>query len=50
MNAPSGEGERERTLELIAWFQRRYPTPIERLKAARRAMIRARRRMPEGGH
>jgi hypothetical protein len=49
VNAPWGEGEREHTLELIAWFQRRYPTPIERLRAARRAMLRARRRMPGDG-
>jgi hypothetical protein len=46
VNAPWGDGERERSLELIAWFMRRYPTALERLKAGRRAMRRARLRMP----
>ena len=45
VSAPLGEDEREHTLELIAWFTHRYPTPLERLRAARRAMQRARKRM-----
>ena len=49
VNAPWGEGEREHTLELLEWFQRRYPNPLDRLRAARRAMLRARRRMPPAG-
>jgi hypothetical protein len=34
---PLGEEERERTLELVRWFTRRYPTPSERLDYVRRA-------------
>ena len=46
VQAPWGDGEREAAVELITWFVRRYPTPLERLKAARRAYRRARTRMP----
>jgi hypothetical protein len=34
---PLTDDERERTLELVRWFRRRYPTPAERLAYARRA-------------
>jgi hypothetical protein len=37
---PISEAERETTLELIRWFRRRYPTPLERLAWARRAQKR----------
>lgn len=33
---PISEEERTETRQLIQWFQRRYPTPHERLRAARR--------------
>lgn len=46
VDAPWSHEEREATAELIAWFTRRYPTPLERLRAARRAYRRARARMP----
>ncbi len=36
VNAPMTPDEREDLLEFIAWFNRRYPTPAERLRAARR--------------
>lgn len=44
VHAPWGEGEREAAHELITWFVRRYPTPLQRLQAARRAYRRARTR------
>lgn len=34
---PISDDERERTLELIRWFRRRYPSPRERLAYVRRA-------------
>ena len=34
---PLTDDERERTLELVRWFRRRYPTTAERLAYARRA-------------
>lgn len=34
---PITDDERERTLELVRWFTRRYPTPGERLAYVRRA-------------
>ena len=34
---PLTDDERERTLELVRWFTRRYPTPAERLAYVRRA-------------
>jgi hypothetical protein len=33
---PISEEERRETRQLIEWFQRRYPTPHERLRSARR--------------
>jgi hypothetical protein len=33
---PISEEERRETRQLIRWFQRRYPTPHERLRSARR--------------
>ncbi len=46
VGAPWTDAEREATTELIAWFMRRYPTAIDRLRVARRAYRRARLRMP----
>ena len=46
VRAPWAEGEIEGAIELITWFQRRYSTPLARLRAARRAYRRARARMP----
>ena len=37
MRAPMSDDERDEILSLIDWFTRRYPTPGERLAAARRA-------------
>lgn len=37
---PISDDERERTLELIHWFARRYPSPRERLNYVRRAYMR----------
>jgi hypothetical protein len=34
---PIGDEERRQTLELVAWFRRRYPTPAERSAYVRRA-------------
>lgn len=34
---PIGAEEHERTLELVRWFTRRYPTGAERLAYVRRA-------------
>jgi hypothetical protein len=34
---PLSDDERDRTLELVRWFTRRYPTPAERLAYARQA-------------
>jgi hypothetical protein len=34
---PLTDDERERTLELVRWFVRRYPTPAERLAYVRLA-------------
>ena len=44
--APMSPEEEAGNRELIAWFQRRYPTPAERLAYARRAYARWRRGMP----
>jgi hypothetical protein len=46
VNAPMSEEEREETLAMIAWFNRRYPTPRERLAYARRAFARLAGRAP----
>jgi hypothetical protein len=35
VNAPWTDQEREDFRALVAWFSRRYPTPAERLAAAR---------------
>jgi hypothetical protein len=43
LDAPISEAEREEVLALIRWFQRRYPTPAERLAYVRRAYARWRR-------
>lgn len=48
VNAPMSDAEREETLELIRWFMKRYPTPGERLAAARRAYAQWTRTTPSG--
>jgi hypothetical protein len=37
LQVPISDSEREGILELIAWFRRRYPTPVDRLRYVRRA-------------
>lgn len=37
VHAPMGEAERQEILDSVAWFTKRYPTPGERLAAARHA-------------
>ncbi len=37
IDAPWAPGELEEIHRLIDWFTRRYPTPLERLEAGRRA-------------
>jgi hypothetical protein len=34
---PITNEERDQVMALVAWFRRRYPTPLERLAYARRA-------------
>lgn len=43
LDAPITKAERDDVLALVRWFQRRYPTPIERPAYARRAYLRWRR-------
>lgn len=46
VNAPLSDAERTEQDDLIAWFNRRYPTPLDRLRYARRAYRRWRAAMP----
>lgn len=46
VEAPMSDREREETIELIAWFTRRYPTPAARLAYARAAAARWTAAMP----
>jgi hypothetical protein len=41
VHAPMSADEREELLSLIRWFKRRYPTVGDRLRAGRRAALRA---------
>ncbi len=50
VNAPMSEAERREILESVTWFKRRYPTPGERLEAARRACKQWAQGMPGAGH
>ncbi|MGH9390020.1 MAG: hypothetical protein ACRD1Z_10420 [Vicinamibacteria bacterium] len=43
LRTPVSDSEREEILALVAWFRRRYPTPLERLAYVRRAYRRWRR-------
>jgi hypothetical protein len=43
LDAPIGDAEREEVRALVAWFCRRYPTPLDRLGYVRRAYARWRR-------
>jgi hypothetical protein len=47
VNAPMSDDERQAILELFDWFCRRYPGPLDRLIAARRAYKRAALRNPQ---
>ncbi len=40
LDAPMTAEEHDEITSLLAWFQRRYPTPTERLAYARRAYAR----------
>jgi hypothetical protein len=40
VNQPMTADEEQQIRELLAWFARRYPTPAERLRYARRAYAR----------
>ncbi len=40
LDARMSDVEREQLLELVAWFQRRYPSPLQRLAYVRRAYAR----------
>lgn len=42
--APLTDEERTATLELVTWFTRRYPQPLERLRYVSRAYRRWQRR------
>jgi hypothetical protein len=44
--APLGDDERAAMRQLIEWFRRRYPTPHERLRSARRLWREWARSMP----
>jgi hypothetical protein len=46
---PLGPEELEENVALIEWFCRRYPTPEERMRYARRAYRRWKAAMPNGG-
>lgn len=46
VHAPMGEAERQEILDSVAWFTSRYPTPGERLAAARLAYKRWLQGMP----
>lgn len=40
LDAPVTDEERQEVLSLLAWFRRRYPDPMERLRYVRRAYAR----------
>jgi hypothetical protein len=48
VNAPMSDEERTEIRELIGWFRRHYPRPLDRLISSRRAYARAARRSPKG--
>lgn len=43
LDAPITDAERDAVRDLVRWFRRRYPTPVERLAYVRRAYARWRR-------
>jgi hypothetical protein len=43
LDAPITDAERDAVRDLVRWFRRRYPTPVERLTYVRRAYARWRR-------
>jgi hypothetical protein len=47
LTAPMSEEERAEILDLVRWFTRRYPTPIERLRYVTRAYKQWTRPLPE---
>lgn len=50
LEAPLTDVERDGVLELVRWFCRRYPTPIERLAYVRRAYARWQRTQGTAAH
>ncbi len=40
LDAPLTDAERQGVLDLVRWFRKRYPTPMERLAYVRRAYAR----------
>jgi hypothetical protein len=45
VDAPISEREREEITSLIRWFQRRYPTPLDRVCSSRHAFRQASQRV-----
>lgn len=43
LDAPVTDAERDDVLALVGWFERRYPTPAERLAYVRRVYARCQR-------
>ena len=50
VHTPMGEAERQEILASIAWFTKRYPTPGERLAAARRGYKQWAQGIPRAHH
>ena len=48
LDAPVTDAERDDVLALVRWFERRYPTPAERLAYVRRAYARWQRTLGIG--
>ena len=48
LESPITDAERDEVLSLVHWFERRYPTPVERLAYVRRAYARWRRTLGIG--
>ena len=48
LEAPVTQAERDDVLALVRWFERRYPTPAERLAYVRRAYARWQRTVGVG--
>lgn len=48
LEAPITQADQDEVLALVRWFERRYPTPAERLAYVRRAYARWRRTLDLG--